>query len=108
MLLLSREIKGDLYYTAFYKKCADKQTKKCSYFNLFSTYGYVTIGGQGSDDKYHKFNYNNRNGNSYYINSNNKNYLNQRNHNYHKENNLYQKNKYNDNKGDYLNKKYYK
>ena len=41
--------------TAFYKKCADKQTKKCSYFNLFSTYGYVTIGGQGSDDKYHKF-----------------------------------------------------
>ena len=60
------------------------------------------------NDKYHKFNYNNRNGNSYYINSNNKNYLNQRNHNYHKENNLYRKNKYNDNTGDYSNKKYYK
>ena len=60
------------------------------------------------NDKYYKFNHNNRNGNSYYNNSNNKNYLNQRNHNYHKENNLYQKNKYNDNKGDYSNKKYYK
>ena len=59
-------------------------------------------------DKYYKFNYNNRNGNSYYNNSNNKNYSNQRSNNYQKENNLRLKNKYNENKGDYSNKKYYK
>ena len=59
-------------------------------------------------DKYHQYNYNNHNGNSYYSNSNNKYYINQRNYNNHKEDNLYQTNKYNDNQNYYSNKKYYK
>ena len=41
--------------TASYQKIYNKQSKECSYFNLFSTYGYVTIGGKGDDDRYHRY-----------------------------------------------------
>ena len=41
--------------TAKYRACYSGQAKKCNYFNLLSTYGYVTIGGKGDDGVYHRY-----------------------------------------------------